>query len=260
MTEKYTLVADATAGVVTKINEKRIFYYAFVIYNRSVITEPVPLCEIITDNPQEDTFTFLIRKYLTDVKCLYGQATRNPHSAICDLSWPTMESLLTCLNSESLDEYIERCYRIVIGAARKTDMPTQIVLTFIHMCLSDFMKIISVHTKKVFAKTQRESLIFYFSVLLNQRGLFGFRRVLRDIFTILISSKQNSHLVQSVLALDNNVKKLGNNNLFESKAENKENIADFFEQDDDPRDNSEAIKTSKRSRFYEMSKRFETND
>ena len=42
----HLLVADATSNIAVKSCEKRIFYFSFVAYNRTIKAEPVPILEV----------------------------------------------------------------------------------------------------------------------------------------------------------------------------------------------------------------------
>ena len=63
LSSNYSLIVDATGSISTKIGEKEIFYFAFLSYDRSVRTEPVPHLEIPTElstTHTSFTFTFTI--------------------------------------------------------------------------------------------------------------------------------------------------------------------------------------------------------
>ena len=60
----YPLVTDATSNVVTKINSKRVFYFAFILFKREVVTSPLPSLEILTDCPDERSLTVMFSSFL----------------------------------------------------------------------------------------------------------------------------------------------------------------------------------------------------
>ena len=49
MSKEHSLLVDATETVIFKLNEKEFFYFAFISFDRSIKTEPVPHLEILTD-------------------------------------------------------------------------------------------------------------------------------------------------------------------------------------------------------------------
>ena len=49
MSKNHSLVVDATGSMVMKMNGTEVFYFAFLSFDRSVKTEPVPHLEILTD-------------------------------------------------------------------------------------------------------------------------------------------------------------------------------------------------------------------
>ena len=140
----YPLVTDATSNVVTKINSKRVFYFAFISFNREVVTSPLPSLEILTDCPDERSLTVMFSSFLNDQLKRFENGSREvPLVTICDMSWPIMKTIVRVINNESLVEYIERSYRIVSGQGLKKDISNDHVLITLHLCLSHFMKDIS---------------------------------------------------------------------------------------------------------------------
>ena len=47
MVKQYPVIVDATCGITSKVNESRVLYYAFILYNRSIKT--VPFLEVLND-------------------------------------------------------------------------------------------------------------------------------------------------------------------------------------------------------------------
>ena len=83
----HSLVADATSNIAVKLCEKRIFYFAFVIYNRTVKTEPVPILEVLTDCPGEPSLTCLLTSFLRDEQKCYDHKVKTV-PIICTVDLP----------------------------------------------------------------------------------------------------------------------------------------------------------------------------
>ena len=62
--KQYPLIVDATCGIASKVNESRVYYYAFIFYNRNV--------KILTDQPDEMCLTNALNYFLDGVKRKYG--------------------------------------------------------------------------------------------------------------------------------------------------------------------------------------------
>ena len=106
--------------------EKRIFYFAFVIYNRTVKTEPVPILEVLTDCPDEASLTCLLISFLHNEKKCYGHKVKTvPLICTVDLSWSLIRAILIAFGPESLEKYLERSVQIVIGKASSSHPPTR---------------------------------------------------------------------------------------------------------------------------------------
>ena len=72
----HLLIAEATSDIAGKLCEKRIFYFAFVIYNRTVKLEPVPILEVLVDCSDERSLTCLLTSFLCDEQKCYGHKVK----------------------------------------------------------------------------------------------------------------------------------------------------------------------------------------
>ena len=87
MVTDHALIVDATCGIAANVNSQRIFYFAFAFYNRNVITEAVPVLEILTDKPNEESLKFLLIHYLDTLGKRSGSNNFCvPLLAVCDIS------------------------------------------------------------------------------------------------------------------------------------------------------------------------------
>ena len=166
MVTDHALIVDATCGIAANVNSQRIFYFAFAFYNRNVITEAVPVLEILTDKPNEESLKFLLIHYLDTLGKRSGSNNFCvPLLAVCDISWPIIRSLIYAFNDkQTLEEYISSCFNILTGVASKKDLPG-LKMTILHLCLSHVMKCFSFHSKKHFRKHEKRFLMFCCSIL-----------------------------------------------------------------------------------------------
>ena len=133
MVKQYPVIVDATYGVTSKVNESRVFYYAFIFYNRSIKTEPVPFLEVLINRSDENILTISLNYFLGSEKEKYGpKSGSKPLVVICDLSWPIIKCMLSVFNRKSLDDYINDCYLILNGTASYNELPKDIVFTVVH--------------------------------------------------------------------------------------------------------------------------------
>ena len=91
----HSFVAEATSNIAITLCGKRIFYFDFVIYNRTVKTDPVPILEVLTDCAGEGSFTCLLTSFLRDEHKCYGHEVKAVR-IICtvDLPWPLIGAIL----------------------------------------------------------------------------------------------------------------------------------------------------------------------
>ena len=66
MVNSHSVLMDATGTISLKINDKEIFYFSFLFFDRSVKTELVPFLEILTDRATTNTLKSLLLQYLED--------------------------------------------------------------------------------------------------------------------------------------------------------------------------------------------------
>ena len=55
--KKLPIILHAACGIIAAINDTRVFYFAMIIHNGSVKTEPIPLFQFLTDKPDEHSIT-----------------------------------------------------------------------------------------------------------------------------------------------------------------------------------------------------------
>ena len=129
--------------------------------------------------------------FLKQEQVLYGNNVRfRPTLADCDLSWPLLHSLTISLNNESLD-YLERSYRTLNGNADLNDLPAPKAETFVHLCLSNFMKDISYKSGKLMRKTEKVFINICCNLLANSRLYHNYKKVRQNMFILLIYPSMN---------------------------------------------------------------------
>ena len=160
---EHSLVADAASNIAVKLCEKQIFYFAFVIYNRTVKTKPVPILEVLTDCPDERSLACLLTSFLRDEQQCYDHKVKTvPIICTVDLSWPLIRAKLTAFNTESLEKHLERSFQIVTGKASSNHLPAMTdKKTFVHICLAHFMKTVSYKAKTVYRSKERSQFITF---------------------------------------------------------------------------------------------------
>ena len=54
-------------SVAAKVNQpKRTFYYAFLVHDPEIRTEPVPVLQLLTDEPDEECLPSMIKLFMRD--------------------------------------------------------------------------------------------------------------------------------------------------------------------------------------------------
>ena len=160
-----TMVCDATCGVAAVVDVKRVFYFGFMLYDKSVVTEPVPVLQVLTDAPDEQSLTSSLQMFGRDQYRKYPKHQVKPIVTICDMSWPLIKSLLMVFNRLTLPEYINLCFKIVSGFAEKHDFLQNLYFMVILLCLAHIMKLFGYYSRKYLKAGPRNKFMFFASVL-----------------------------------------------------------------------------------------------
>ena len=254
-------MVDATCGVVAQINDKRVFYFAIIIHNGVITTEPVPVFQFLTDKPDEQSFSSALNLFICDEKKRYGYLNNTtPSLAICDLSWPLIKALLLTFNQLKLHEYIEACFKVLSGNASEKELPTEKKFLIIQLCLSHTMKMFSYHTKRALPKSHRKIIMNACSITANSKNLGDFKEAVTHLFTMLLSEQENVHTKESKNWIENQAELLGEdkNDLQGKEINDDEEISEddtdsHYAFSEDPREEDKGlIEQCKRSRFYKI--------
>ena len=254
MSKSHSMLVDATGSVSLKVNNKEILYFSFLFYDRAVKTEPVPHLEILTDRASTATLKYLLSLFLEDEDKVYGY---NPHDVpiLCttDCSWPILKSLIECFNSEKLEEYVTRSYKIVSNKAEQNDLPINPTKSFFHISLCHSMKAFSVRINKTFPR-ERNFIKFVMSLLANSGCLKDLFELLNNFFSILLSkfAKNCAKQKQFLETKMENIESFKEETLFNNPYSDTEHdeVCDISEESKLPEKEEIYLQQSKRSVYY----------
>ena len=143
-------MGDATGSIALKVGDKMILYYSFLLCNKTKNSEPLVNIEILTDSHDEQPIKNCLQQFITDEKKKYGDKSNAiPIIFTCDMSWPILKATVRSFNNESIEEYIGRSYKIVMGKASTKELPVKPSRLFVHICLSHIMHAFSRYLKKM---------------------------------------------------------------------------------------------------------------
>ena len=192
MSQNHALLVDATGSVTIKLNDKEVFYFSFLSFDRSLKTEPVAHLEILTDRSTSNTLQMLLGVFLEDEMKRYGYTTNSvPILCITDVSWPIIKCLIGAFNKESLEDYICRSFRIASGEATSEDLPVNRPKTFVHLSLCHIMKAFAKRIGECLSK-DKEFLKYSMSVLANAGNLKDIFDIFKNIFTVLMTQSASN--------------------------------------------------------------------
>jgi hypothetical protein len=143
---------DATGGIVVNHN-KRIFYYELTMSNLIKGGPSLPISAMISASHGTMDIVHWMNSFIEKYKRAYGFKDVFPKPPVIhsDRALVFLLAGIQVFNhDETMDRYIERCWRIVQGAATKRDLE----ITVIHVCLGHFMKNVKINASKDLTKKQ----------------------------------------------------------------------------------------------------------
>ncbi|KAL2096818.1 hypothetical protein ACEWY4_006025 [Coilia grayii] len=138
---------DATGGFVdSKLTQKRILFYEIVLSTTSAPFLSTPIACMITEQHTQNSLEHFLRTVREYEMKVFGTNSQ-PIQINSDRSVVLLNSSLKFLNSESMQNYLQRCWRIVNGLANDNDFK----LTTLRTCKSHLMKQASELCKKQYS-------------------------------------------------------------------------------------------------------------
>lgn len=143
---------DATGGIVVNHN-KRIYYYELTMSNIKKKGPSFPITVMFSESHGTMDIVQWMNSFIEKYKQVYGYANPFPKPPVIHSDRATVflnAGIQVFNNDETMNRYIERCWRIVqkIGTIRDLE------LTVVHSCLGHFMKSIKVNALKDLSKKQ----------------------------------------------------------------------------------------------------------
>ena len=186
------MLVDATGTIASKLNEKEIFYFAFLSFNRSLNVEPVPHIELLTDRASFNTLESVLSTFLEDEKPKYGYRSHSvPLLCTTDCSWPILKCLVSAFNKENLGAYIYRSYKVCTDEATVADLPSEPPKTFLRIPLCHLMKSVCYKINQYFKK-EKQFVKFCIILLANAGNLKDVFDICESLFKILLSTTSSS--------------------------------------------------------------------
>ena len=143
---------DATGGIV--INRgKRIFYYELTMSNVNKGGPALPITVMLSASHGTMDIVHWMNCFIEKYKRVYGFSNPFPKPPIIhsDRALVFLLAGIQIFNQdETMDRYIERCWRIVQRTATKRDLE----ITIVHACLGHFMKNVRKNASKDLSKKQ----------------------------------------------------------------------------------------------------------
>ncbi|CAF1412635.1 unnamed protein product [Adineta ricciae] len=190
---------DATGGIVMK-REKQIYYYELTMTNLIKGGPSLPITSMLSESHGTMDIIHWMNCFIEKYKQIYGYSEQFPKPPIIhsDRALVFLNAGIQIFNrDETMNRYIERCWRIIHRTASKQDLE----ITIVHACLGHFMKNVKKHASKHMNKKQVPFGMWLMALLVNSNTLNEMIIVWRNICTLLLSVNQNDHFKISLSVL-----------------------------------------------------------
>ncbi|CAF0914832.1 unnamed protein product [Adineta steineri] len=190
---------DATGGIIVN-RTRKIFYYELTISNLIKGGPSLPLTAMISASHGTMDIIHWLNCFIAKYKEAYGYSDVFPKPPVIH-SDRALVFLLAGIqifnNDETMDRYIERCWRIVNKTATKRDLE----ITVLHACLGHFMKNVKRNAAKELAKKQIPFGMWLMALLVNSNTLDEMIVIWRNICFVLLSPNQNDRFKMAISTL-----------------------------------------------------------
>ena len=161
-------------------------------------------------------------------------------------------------NQMSLHEYIDACYRILIGGATRRELSALKRFLTVKICLSHTMRAFSFNVKKHIPRGGRSLVVYGCRILVNCKTMDEFRDATRNVFVLVCSKISNDQTMRSKEWIEEKVvalyeKSSVSTNVDFNDEEEEECVDEVPHTDsEDPRnEQSFLLRQCKRNKFYQ---------
>ena len=189
---------DATGSLVTpkKLSEKRIYYYAIIIYHE--VHGPIPVCEMLTSDQTTPNLTYFFQKWLRNLHDISIKCAKKIKHVEIDQSWALLHSTCQAFNKTDVVEYLELSWKAL------NSKEAFLLTTIIHFCsahvihrFSGNLREISFSSKQVF-----QFAISCFATLQNCTSLNQGIEIFQLICIIFTTPTKDSDCLNALMKMN----------------------------------------------------------
>eukprot|EP00112_Aurelia_sp_Birch-Aquarium-sp1_P016905 Seg387.10 transcript_id=Seg387.10/GoldUCD/mRNA.D3Y31 product="hypothetical protein" protein_id=Seg387.10/GoldUCD/D3Y31 len=149
MAPRDILYLDATGTVVKQLKSfKRILFYSLCVRHPYGKSPPLPVTKFLSSSHRKEAISRSLSLLREKEKMIFNGNSSQPALIMVDNSYAIILACLHEFNNETLQQYIDRAYRIVTGKAQSSDMKQ----TLLHICYAHTMKWNKVMLEKMIKK------------------------------------------------------------------------------------------------------------
>ena len=198
------LYLDATGNIIERIKPyKQIYYYALTVRHSFGLASPIPVAEYITSSHTTESLRHFFLTVREKEGIVFQGCLSKPKLLICDLSIPLYESALLEFNKETINEYLNRTFKIINGTAEDEELNLMLVhLCCAHSINSAKRKLTSIYGKD---KSKIHFGLRFFGRLLSCCELDESVELVKHGYNVMTSKYVSSKVEDSVTFLQNSI-------------------------------------------------------
>ncbi len=167
LNKKQPAFIDATDGVVyNKKKGREYLYYEICFANPTPGLTSIPVAAMLSEKHDVPQIHHFLSCFQHSEKQVYGRSnTSQPQQINTDFSMALILSVLKCYNTETLNDYLDRTWKILSGHGTNNDLKK----TVLHVCLAHVMKNVKSKLKDHLSKRNLEFCMYFFGLLINAK-------------------------------------------------------------------------------------------
>jgi hypothetical protein len=185
---------------------KRTLFYSMIANEINV-----PVLEFVSSSHTSDTLSYLMKRFLSDVRLVNGGRSVQARHIVTDFSYAILNSVLDAFNHQTLKKYLHYCFELMKGTH-----PDAVVrhTTHLALCIAHMFKALSNRLKSMENnRFRRRKVLVLLAVMTTTVTLEQASLMYKHVYTVLCSPNVTEAVENSLLEIDQHLQKLSTTDL-----------------------------------------------
>ena len=198
---------DATGTLVRDLEgQKRSLYYCLIASDVNL-----PVLEFVSTSHTGDTLSYVMKRFLADVRIVNGGRSIQPGHIVTDFSYAIINAVLDAFNHQTLCDYLNYCFSVFQYKQSASSLRSR---TFVGLCVSHMIKAVSNRLKSNGKKKcVRKKILVMFAALTTTASVEAAAVMYRNVYTVLCSANLTVAVQSSLTAIEVHIKRIGTSDI-----------------------------------------------